>query len=301
MEAVAIFRLSDGTTAALGHGDLIGRLETAALHLGDPRISEAHAMVSLRGPSLKLLALRGRLYVAGQPLSDIDLVPGLVIDLADGLALTVLDVIAPHSVPTLGLGEHDARFVTGVCSLVDSAPAVLRSGFVPGAHAWFWPEDDRILVRRPGFADTALAPGEDVEIAGARVHVRQAAVRDRSYETTLRPSAEASSEPLEIVARFTSAHVCRKGERTVVIAGIPGRMLSELAATGVPIGWAELAREIWPDERSERALRARWDVNLNRLRKKLLGAGIPGDLVRSDGVGNVELCLGPRDTVRDDG
>lgn len=301
MEAIAIFRLPDGTTAALGHGDLIGRLESAALHLGDPRISEAHAMVSLRGPGLKLLALRGRLHVAGQQLSDIDLVPGLRIDFADGITLTVMDLIAPDSVPTLGLGDHDTRYVTGVCSLIDGGPPTLRSGFSPGALAWFWPEDDHLLMRRPGLPDAALVPGEDLVLGGARVHVRQATVRNRSYETTLRPNPATPPGPLEIVARFTSAHICRKGERVVVIAGIPGRILSELAAASVPMAWSDLAREIWPDERGERGLRARWDVNLNRLRKKLLAAGIPADLVRSDGVGNVELCLGPEDSVRDDG
>ena len=49
MRPAVHLRLPDGRTAVLGHGDLIGRLESAALPLADPRISEAHAMVSLRG------------------------------------------------------------------------------------------------------------------------------------------------------------------------------------------------------------------------------------------------------------
>ena len=82
MDPTIVFRLPDGTTAALGHGDVIGRLESAALHLSDPRISEAHAMVSLRGGALKLVALRGRLVVDGAALRDVELVPGLVVQLA---------------------------------------------------------------------------------------------------------------------------------------------------------------------------------------------------------------------------
>lgn len=39
-------------------GDLIGRLPGAALQIADPRVSEAHAMVSLRAGELVLLALR---------------------------------------------------------------------------------------------------------------------------------------------------------------------------------------------------------------------------------------------------
>ena len=40
---------------------------SAALHLDDPRVSEAHAMVSIRGSELKLLALRGRFQIDGLP------------------------------------------------------------------------------------------------------------------------------------------------------------------------------------------------------------------------------------------
>ena len=49
----------DGEEHALIPGDLIGRMHTAALHLDDGRVSEAHAMVSLRDGSLRLLSLRG--------------------------------------------------------------------------------------------------------------------------------------------------------------------------------------------------------------------------------------------------
>ena len=60
MRAFVRFRLPEGNSVELGHGDLIGRLWSAALPIADARISEADAMVSLRGQELKLLALRGR-------------------------------------------------------------------------------------------------------------------------------------------------------------------------------------------------------------------------------------------------
>ena len=38
-----------GTASVIAtHGDFVGRLETAAVHLDDARVSEAHAMISLR-------------------------------------------------------------------------------------------------------------------------------------------------------------------------------------------------------------------------------------------------------------
>jgi len=38
--------LPDDKAVELGHGDIIGRLWSAALSIPDPRVSEAHAMVS---------------------------------------------------------------------------------------------------------------------------------------------------------------------------------------------------------------------------------------------------------------
>ena len=49
-----------GAVHELAAGDLIGRLPSSRLRFGDARVSEAHALVSLRGSELKLLGLRER-------------------------------------------------------------------------------------------------------------------------------------------------------------------------------------------------------------------------------------------------
>jgi pSer/pThr/pTyr-binding forkhead associated (FHA) protein len=49
MLATVRLRLPDGSTTTLAPGDIIGRMASAALVLDDGRVSEAHAMVSLRG------------------------------------------------------------------------------------------------------------------------------------------------------------------------------------------------------------------------------------------------------------
>ena len=90
MRAFVRFRCPDGSIAELAHGDLIGRLGTAALHLDDARISEAHAMISLRGEELKLLALRGRFAVGNKPLSGLTLAEGQRISFARGLTRCLL-------------------------------------------------------------------------------------------------------------------------------------------------------------------------------------------------------------------
>ena len=68
---------------------------------------------------------------------------------------------------------------------------------------------------------------------------------------------------------------------------------------GVPVAWESIAASVWPDGDDRNALRRRWDVHLGRLRAKLRETGIREDLVRTDGKGNLELVLGPGDTVED--
>ena len=98
MRAHATFATPDGQLHHLGHGDIIGRLWTAALSIDDARISEAHAMVSLRGDELKLLGLRGRFALSDRPLSEVLLCAGQRIALARGYAIDVVDVVLPETV-----------------------------------------------------------------------------------------------------------------------------------------------------------------------------------------------------------
>ena len=87
-----------GEDHVVGHGDLIGRTPTAAVVLDDPRVSEAHAIVSLRKDELRLLALRRLVLVEGKPTEEVVLRPGLAITIVDGLVLTVAQVHAPAAV-----------------------------------------------------------------------------------------------------------------------------------------------------------------------------------------------------------
>ena len=118
MRPHARLRLPDGSLAELGHGDLIGRLSTAALHLDDARISEAHAMVSNRGREMKLLALRGRFMVEGKSASDVALRDGMRITLAPGLEIDVVSVTTPSSVMLVSADGVAPRSVPGADSSV---------------------------------------------------------------------------------------------------------------------------------------------------------------------------------------
>jgi len=297
MEATVVIRLPDGSRASLTHGDLVGRLETAALHIDDPRVSEAHAMVSLRGAVMKLLALRGRIAVDGYPLRDVELRPGLVVQLADDFALRVERVVLPDEVVGLGVDGAAPRVVTSVWSVVEGG---VKVGYQPDARAWVWPTGRALTLRKRDGDDEILTGGSRLEVGGVVLTVEAIDMgRGRSFATTDHGHAMAQDAPLEIVAHFTSVHIRRPGAPTVVIAGLAARIVSELVAAGVPMPWVSLARELWP-EAAEADLRARWDVNVSRLRKKLVAAGLRADLVRSDRHGNLELCLGAGDVARDE-
>lgn len=299
MRASAKIRSPDGRTVELGHGDLIGRLESAALHIPDPRVSEAHAMVSLRGTSLKLIALRGRLGLEGNRVTDIELAPGMAIDIARDLTLHVVEVSLPERVPALRFAGQQEHALTGVCSLYTAGgmPRVV-AGFHPDAAAHAWVDDGAIVVRRQGVPDETLLPGDTLAIDDAMVEVVEMGLKaEGQYITT---SRDAIASPLEIVARFESVWIYRKDEPALVLTGISARILSELVSMGVPVPWLTVAREVWPEEAVPEDLRVKWDVSVGRLRRKLQDARIRTDLVRPDGRGNIELRLERDDIVRDE-
>jgi len=296
MRATIRLELPDGTTRDLGHGDLIGRLWTAALHLDDGRISEAHAMVSLRGSELHLLALRGRFAVAGKPLTDVVLRPGLTVYLAPDLALTVREIALPDEVLALEGEGLPRRILTASCSLWTHPAPRLTSGFDGEAPAQLWTTGAGWRLRLGGQA-RPLEPGDTFEAEGKRFAAVAVTVDEAGSDATR--ARGAFQRPLRMVAHFDTVHVSRDGSAPLVLSGLSARILSELIAFDGPVGWEIVAREVWTDGAASSLLRRKWDVNLARLRAKLRDASIRDDLVRSDGTGNIELVRYPGDTFED--
>ena len=285
----------DGRSHHLGHGDFVGRLWTAALVVDDARVSEAHAMVSLRGDTLRLLALRGRFAVKGKPLTEIDLRPGLVIALAKGLELRVEDVVLPDRVLALEAEGLGRRVLNGVCSVMTRPKLQLVPGYREGAAAHVWSTGDGWLLRAGG--QRTLQEGDEVEVEGHTFRVVGVALATAAGAATR--MADGVHAHLRVVAQFDTVHLHRAGEPTAVLKGLPARIVSELVAFGGPTSWETVAGEIWRDLDDRHALRRKWDVNLSRLRAKLREARVRPDLVRADGSGHFELVLNPGDTVED--
>lgn len=285
-----------GQAHVLVHGDLVGRVWSAALPLDDGRVSEAHAMVSLREGQLQLIALRGRLAVDGEPATHIALRPGLELTLARGVNLRVQAVRLPAAVLGVEAPGLPRQVLPGVCSvLLEPAPR-LSAGWVDRAALHLWSTGERWMARVPGQVAHPVEAGDLLPV-GPGLRVVEIPLGAAGPEPTRR--AGELDGPLTVVAAFDTVHVHRSDGAPVSFGGVQARLLSELVALGGPVAWDTLACELWPDEPESHVRRARLDTQLSRLRRRLRAAGVRADLVRTDGAGAVELFLYPHDRVDD--
>jgi len=299
MRVFARIGLRDGTVIDLGPGDIIGRLPWAALRVNDPRISEAHALVSLRGPSLKLLALRGRFHVGGQVVNEVVLEPGIVLQLAADIELRVLAIGLPRAVLAIEGVELPRQILPPVAALIAGDPPSLLPRFDPKAAALFWSDGDDF------YAQIAAGTGERVVVHEGfafRVDTREFRIVSVDLDLASQRNTERndlSVAPLKLILRYDSVHIHR-GDETIIVSGIPARILTEAALFRMPVEWRTVAQMLWTQESDDVSLRQKWDRGLARLRQKLREARLRVDMLHTDGAGRVELALGPRDTVIDE-
>lgn len=296
MRAFTRLLLPNGDSVELGHGDLIGRLWSAALSIPDARVSEAHAMVSLRGQDLMLLALRGRFAVEGKSRSSWVLEVGQVIALAEGLELRVAEVSLPAAVFAIEGDGLPRVAVTGVSSLLTRPRPELVPRLVPDAPAHLWGDGEGWCLSMQGVS-RPVKPGDRWEVDGR--HFQAVAL---SLDTAGRTATHLDggvSRTLRIVAQFDTVHIHPEGTAPLALSGLTARLISEVASFAGPVPWEVLARELWADEDDVHLLRHKLDVTLSRVRGRLRDGGVRPDLVRSDGFGNVELFLHNGDEVED--
>lgn len=283
-----------GETYDLQPGDLIGRSDTAALTIGEPSVSEAHALVSVRRGALWLLSLRRLVAVDGQPKSELPLRAGLTLEFADGVFVRVLEVHQPEEVLVLEEATLGRRVLPNVASVWTGPPVRLMDRFVPGADAHLWWQGDGWEIRIGEQRARELRAGDAFTLGAAAFEVISLPVS--TLERTMTRPDGGVSAPLRIVAHYDSVEIHRKARPVFTIGGIGARIVSELVMLDGPVDWAVVAAEVWDCvEPSE--LRHRWDVALGRLRAKLRAGGVRGDLLRADGSGRVQLALNPHDSA----
>ncbi len=293
------FLLPDGSLHRVAAGGWIGRTPSAALVLDDARISEAHAMVSLRGPDLKILGLRGRLRIDGAPATDAVLEEGMVVEPARGLELVVADVRLPTAVMALALPGLPPLLLAGTTSILTRPAPAAVTRYDPAASAWLWSAGPHWRLHVGGAPARDVAPGVPFMVDGVRCElVAQPLAQAGAVDTV---AGDGGLAPLTVRSHYDVVHVFGPGDVAVHFDGQLGRLIAEVAAVGAPVAWYAVASAIWPDEADRGTLRSRWDVGLSRIRRKLRLAGLRGDLLRAAGIGLIELFLRPGDRLDDRG
>lgn len=297
MRVAVRFSLPGGASVELGPGEFIGRVGSAAYVIDDPRISEAHAMVSLRRGDLYLLSLRRLIGVRGSPVSEVLLEVGVVVDLADGIPLRVESVSKPARVRALQAAGLGVRPLGQVASVLSGPPARVVGRFVPGAAAHLWSTGvDEWRLRIGDGPARSIAVGDTFSAAERTFEMCAVDLDAAGYEPTLEGGLDS---PMRLVAHYDGVEIHRSHRPVVTIGGIGARLISELVVYGGPVAWELVARELWRDEVDPVELRHRWDVALGRLRNRLRESGIRSDLIRSDGAGQLQLVLYDGDRVDD--
>ena len=277
---------------------MIGRSEQVALCLDDPRVSEAHAMVSLRGQHLVLLALRGRFRVDGEIVGEVILQPGVDIELYKDFWLQCDDVVLPEvllglSIPNVG--ESLLTKTTSVFIRPDSGAHTIQPGFVDSADVVFWRLGDHWHYRVLGEGAQTLSLESTIDIQGVHIdvvamHLRHAGIA--KTRQTDRPILH-----LDVTRHCVKIQMSSSPNASMV-TGVPGKLLASLAQYQYPQPWEVIADQVWPDDLcSPHSLRRRFDVGLLRLREKLQQLDLPGDLLQMDGSGLISLALEDDDTV----
>ena len=277
----------------MGHGSIVGRLWSADLHLNDARVSEAHAIVSLRGRDVRLLALRGRFKVRGRTQSDVVLAAGLVVTFAPGLDLVVEAVRVPDEVLAIEGTGLQRQVLRGVTSLYGGARVRAVAGWKSDAHDYLWPTGDAWL--RGSGTGTVVSLGDSWKVGDCTV----TAVGERLSGTDATEIDPRYASPLRIVARYDTVHIVREGQPTVLISGHMARVVSDLVVARAPISWQDMAQSIWGDV-DKNLIRRRWDMQMVRFRQKLRSQGVRDDLLSADGSGLLALVLGPADSMVDE-
>ena len=305
MTARVVLALPGDLHVSCGPGALIGRSYAADVRLDDGRLSEAHAMVSLRGRELVLLPLRGRLRVGERDVARVLLVAGVVVTLATGVDLRVVTADLPRTVLAAELHRSPAQqntppqLLTGVMSVVASPSPHLAAGVQPAAVALVFSDGLSWFVRCGEEAAVEVASGDVVDMSDGW-HLRFVDVDIETLAVLETSPLLPTTERLRLVSRFESVEVWRGDERVLLLAGVPARLVAELLAFGGPVRWEVLAESLWPQPDVARdVLRHRLDVALTRLRKRLAYVGVRRDLVTAHRTGQLELVLRPGDRCED--
>ncbi len=299
MSAFIELQLPSGERTTVGPGAIIGRSFAADVQLEDGRVSEAHALISLRGSELVLFALRGRVRVEGRDVPRVTLIEGLRVELARGVELSVTRLQLPDEVLAVEGDGVPRQVLTSVVSVCTAPQLHLVQGVRAEAEALIFSDGLSWFLRRGASAPKRLRPGERTNFGGIELRFVALALTGVATPET---GPATTQGMLRLVSQHASVQVWTSGAPTpCVVSGQPALVLSTLLSQGKPVRWEALAATLWQGEEPDEVVRHRLDVVLGKLRKRLDDAGVRRDLVTAHHNGFLELVLYPGDQAHDRG
>jgi len=293
------FLLPNGSVHVLPLGGIVGRSPYSAVHIDDPAISEAHALLSWRGGELRLIALRRRFAVRGQAVEAVRLFEGDEIELAPGWAIEILEVTLPPHVLTLEGAGLPTQLLPDVAALTLGPPPTLSTRISPSADATLWQSSEMpppgVRIRSSDGGEITPDSDGNFALGGQRFRILAVPTRSVADAATGRPSQR------EALSVTLDGELVRIGDisRTIEFQGVQGRLLRILTVERVACDWPTLASRVWTDRADWDALRSRLDTTVSRIRQRLKSVGFAPALLRSNGAGGFLLALEERDHVLD--
>lgn len=292
-------RLPDGRQVYVPPGTVMGRLVTSAVPIDDPRISEAHVLVTHRGGSMWMMGLQQQaLRVVGdRSRSHVRLVAGQRLSLAEGYVVEVMAVVTPDHLPQAQyrrrgeiewhqLGNLDGHEYYSIMSgplWVAGQREGAMCHLACGVDSWvlFTQEQDSISIE-----DLEIWEAGDWQFRFLWLPVDQAG----TAKTIARHqhSLDYRIEVGETFVRITPIEDDRDLE-PLIFVGQPRLLLMALMRETTSRRWQVLGAEIWEDwgELDRKARERRWNPAIHRLRKRLAEYALDPDIVYRD-----EACPG---------
>lgn len=267
--ACVLLTTAEGARHVLLPTAIIGRLAKADLQLHDPTVSEAHALISLRGGEVRLLALRGGLVVDGVPCREIALRRGQVVEIG-AVTLRVTSVTLPTHELALRQGQRLVRLRDAGWLSED---LTVRPTPQQGAP-YLYPTDEGWSARWGTGLDVPLHEGDHV--GGAAVVLLALS----PIATTLGGGRAATDRRL--VLGHLVAKLEKRGRTIATFTGQKHDMLLVLAQH-TSVEWEDAARGVWGGGvMSDRAIAtAKWSKAVLRLKAALVECGAL-DILRHD-------------------
>lgn len=284
---MVVFQTPDGRSHPIYPGSIIGRLAHAGLSIEDPRISEAHCLLSLRGAAFRLLGLRGGLKIGTRWKGEVDLREGMAVYLAEDYALSVAQIVVPTSILAIeGLNDDPVALDRPEWSLFEDGPR-LEPRVDRDAGAWIWNTGESWWFQAAGGDAQQVGAGDTIAVGDREARVITTAVLSASTPRTIRTTKNTPPMVLDIWPEHTEIRV---GDRkTVRLTGNGHRILRQTALrtiSGGSVHWTQVAEQIWRVNATE----DNWFTNHRRLQNKLREQQLPPDLVSCDN-GQVQLSV----------